>query len=140
MNVYGCNGRKYFREVKYMAFSIHEATAEGNVKFHFSPTENIFNIARMKTFIVFLYNSKINRCYRFFIELNTKQIHTWVACTMFKINRNPTTMSQKNVWVKSKYNNCINVTQHCCKIMHLNLIPSASFWRCGLHELRFGYD
>ena len=60
MNVYGCNGRKYFREVKYMAFSIHEATAEGNVKFHFSPTENIFNIARMKTFIVFLYNSKIN--------------------------------------------------------------------------------
>jgi hypothetical protein len=67
-----------------MAFSIHEATAEGNVKFHLSPTENIFTIARMKTFIVFLYNSKMlsicYQCYRFFIELITKQHELHVPC------------------------------------------------------------
>ncbi len=37
---------KYFHSVKDVA------TAEWNGKFHLSPTENIFTIARMKTFII----------------------------------------------------------------------------------------
>ena len=34
------------------SFLFHEATAEWNGKFHLSPNENIFTIARMKTFII----------------------------------------------------------------------------------------
>jgi hypothetical protein len=41
-----------------------------------------------------MYNAKINQCYRFFIELNAEQIPR-MTCTMFKINGNPTNMSQK---------------------------------------------
>ena len=41
----------------------NEAIAELNRTFHLSPNENILTIARIKTFIICLYNTKINYCF-----------------------------------------------------------------------------
>jgi uncharacterized membrane protein len=51
MNVYECNGKNILKKRK-IEFCIQEATDEWNGKLNLSQNENIFTIARMKTFII----------------------------------------------------------------------------------------